>query len=70
LTAKAGDGDAEYFAGELELLEPYFEDDEGRGFPMSEDRWDATQQLMMEFGEQREEVPLDQLFTNDHVDDG
>ena len=67
LTATAGDGDAEYFRGELELLDPYFEDDDGRGFLMSEDRWAATQQLMMEFGGQAVEVPLDQLFTNNFV---
>jgi NitT/TauT family transport system substrate-binding protein len=67
LTATAGDGDAEYFAGELELLDLFFEDDEGRGFQMSESRWEATQQLMLDFGEQAEEVPLDQLFTNDYV---
>jgi NitT/TauT family transport system substrate-binding protein len=67
LTANAGDGDAEYFRGELELLGPFFEDDDGRGFRMSEDRWAATQRLMMEFGGQAAEVPLDQLFTNDFV---
>jgi NitT/TauT family transport system substrate-binding protein len=67
LTAAAGDGDAEYFRAELEQLDPYFEDDDGRGFRMSEDRWAATQQLMTEFGGQAVEVPLDQLFTNDFV---
>lgn len=69
LTASAGDGDAAYFAGELELLDPFFEDDEGRGFSMSETRWEATQQLMLEFGEQAEEVPLDELYTNDYVEE-
>lgn len=67
LTATAGDGDPNYFLGELELLGPFFEDDNGRGFRMSEDRWAATQRLMMEFGGQAAEVPLDQLFTNDVV---
>jgi NitT/TauT family transport system substrate-binding protein len=65
ITATAGEGDAAYFAGELELLDPYFEDEDGRGLTMSEERWEATQQLMLEFGGQETEVPLEDVFTNE-----
>lgn len=67
LTADAAEADAAYFAGELELLEPYFEDEEGRGLTMSESRWRATQQLMIEYGGQEDEAPLDRIFTNEFV---
>lgn len=67
LTAADGRGDAGYFEGELELLVPYFADDEGTGLSMTERRWTSTQDLMLEYGGQESEVEVTTLFTNDHL---
>jgi NitT/TauT family transport system substrate-binding protein len=70
IVAEAAESDPEYFAGELELLDPYLEDQEveanGLGW-MSEERWSSTQELMLQYGGQEEELPLDQLYTNEFL---
>lgn len=65
ITAEAGEGDPEYFSGELELLEPYFANG---SFEMKEDRWDATQDLMVEFGGLKSELPADDVWTNEFLE--
>lgn len=59
-----------YFAGELEIMQPYLTDDEvaqhGRGW-MSDERWKTTQELMVKYGGQEKELPLDQLYTNEFL---
>ncbi|MGY1740087.1 MULTISPECIES: ABC transporter substrate-binding protein [unclassified Blastococcus] len=67
LTAADDRGDEAYFAAEIEALDPFFSDDQGVGLQMSEDRWRATQELMVTYGGQTTEVPIEDLFTNEYL---
>jgi NitT/TauT family transport system substrate-binding protein len=68
--SKEPQNNAGYFAGELEVLEPHFSDDEvttnGYGW-MSDERWKITQELMMKYGGQEKALPLADLYTNEFL---
>jgi NitT/TauT family transport system substrate-binding protein len=72
IVAKAAQAEPGYFAGELELLDPLFKDEDvqehGFGW-MSKERWTATQNLMLEYGGQQKKKPLSDLFSNDYLPD-
>ncbi len=59
-----------YFIGELEVMVPYYADDEvtknGHGW-MSDDRWKITQDLMRKYGGQEKELALTDLYTNEFL---
>jgi NitT/TauT family transport system substrate-binding protein len=59
-----------YFIGELEVMGPYYTDDEvtknGHGW-MSEERWRITQDLMRRYGGQEKELALSDLYTNEFL---
>jgi len=59
-----------YFIGELEVMVPYYADDEvtknGHGW-MSEERWRITQDLMRKYGGQEKDLALTDLYTNEFL---
>lgn len=65
--SKEPQNNTDYFAAELQVMEPYFADDEvtkhGYGW-MSDARWKATQGLMVKYGGQEKTLPLGELYTN------
>jgi NitT/TauT family transport system substrate-binding protein len=59
-----------YFIGELEVMGPYYADDEvtknGHGW-MSDERWQITQDLMVKYGGQEKALALTDLYTNEFL---
>jgi hypothetical protein len=55
---------------QLEVAIPYVDTPEARKLGlgvMSDEKWDHTQQVMVDFGGQARKVPAPQLFTNEFV---
>jgi NitT/TauT family transport system substrate-binding protein len=68
--SKEPQNNADYFAAELQVLVPYFSDDEvstkGYGW-MSDARWKTTQGLMVKYGGQDRQLPLAELYTDEFL---
>lgn len=71
IVAEAAEGDVAYFTREIELLEPLYRgpssEPEQLGL-MTRERWEATQQLMLDYGRQSRELDLETVYTNAYLE--
>src|SRR5262249_47809723 len=70
IVAKHTETDKPQLKEQLEVAVPYIDTPEARKLGlgvMSADKWDRTQQIMVEFGGQAKKAPNDQIFTNEFL---
>lgn len=72
LVANVGDAEVSYYRAELDVISEFFVDDDVPGqhdwLWMNEERWEETQQLMVDYAGQEQAVPLTDLYTNEFVE--
>jgi NitT/TauT family transport system substrate-binding protein len=70
IVAKHTETDKPQLKEQLEVAVPYIDTPEARKLglgAMSAEKWDRTQQIMVEFGGQAKKAPNDQIFTNEFL---
>lgn len=70
--ANHAEGEVEFFRTEMDIYEPYWLDpalqEQGLGY-MTDERWAETQEISVEYLDQEQELPLDQVYTNEFLGD-